>query len=106
MLVYGYNSCSNEFSMISQGWLRFMHMKTSLNGKDDDWSMSGEPNEMWDGVTAAPFCSWQRFDLHFACYAFAMMSDVTPAWVRGRKVVTKAGLVFCLCPFCICFVFV
>ena len=74
-------------------------MKTSLNGKDDDWSMSGEPNEMWDGVTAAPFCSWQRFDLHFACYAFAMMSDVTPAWVRGTKVDTKAGPVLYLFPF-------
>ena len=60
-----------------------MHMKTSLSEKDDNWSMAGEPNEIWDGATAPPMASWQRFDLQFSCYAFAMMADVTPAWVSG-----------------------
>merc|ERR1719460_907431 len=78
-----------ELNERCRGWLRFMHMKTSLSGQDDDWSMTGAPHEMWDGVTAAPQCSWQRFDLHFACYAFAMMADVTPAWQEGYAYVLE-----------------
>jgi hypothetical protein len=61
----------------TMGWLRFVWDKATT---PDDWSDSGEPHPWWDRYTAAPMCSFPRFDLHYMAYILPPMMEATPAW--------------------------